>query len=325
LKAIHCTKYGGPDVLVVKDIPIPRPQDHEILVKIFASSATKADSMMRQGTPRWARVFLGLTKPKYSITGTGYAGVVTEIGKNITQFNVGDKVFGESGMKMSTNAEYVTVASSSLIVRKPDSLSDEAAASLCDGPISSLNFLKHVAELKSGQRVLINGASGSLGTAAVQIARALGAHVTGVCSIGNVELVKSLGAHEVIDYTKSKFTNTGNTWDVIYDTVGNSSFSECKRVLTESGAFVSPVLSLSLVVQMMLHGKSKNKKARFSATGLKPVPELHAMMNELLALIAENQVSVVIDKRYPLEDAAQAHAYIDGGHKKGSIVLIPGA
>lgn len=324
MKAVHCTKYGGPEVLVVKEISIPKPQDNDILVKVHVSSATKADTMMRQGTPFYARLFLGVTKPKNPIIGTGYAGVVTEVGKNVTHFEVGDKVFGESGMKMSTNAEYVTVANESLVLLKPDTLSNEAAASLCDGPITSLNFLKVIAELKQGQRVLINGASGSLGTAAVQIARELGAHVTGVCSTSNVDLVKSLGADDVIDYITADFTKSGQAWDVIYDTVGKSSFSECKPVLTERGVYVSPVLKLSLALQMMLFGKSKGKKARFSATGLKAVPELRGLMTELLKMIAENKVTVVIDKRFPLEEATQAHAYIDGGHKKGSVVLISG-
>jgi NADPH:quinone reductase-like Zn-dependent oxidoreductase len=178
-----------------------------------------------------------------------------------------------------------------------------------------------MANIQSGQRVLINGASGSVGTSAVQLAKFLGAEVTGVCSTTNVELVKSLGADKVIDYTKEDFTKNGQTYDIIFDTVGKSSLSLCKGSLTQNGVYLSPVLGLPLLLQMLWTSKIGGKKAKFSATGLRPIAELRMLLNELKELIEAGKIKSVIDRRYPLEQIAEAHRYVETGHKKGNVVI----
>ncbi|MEQ6118749.1 NAD(P)-dependent alcohol dehydrogenase [Reichenbachiella sp. MALMAid0571] len=322
MKAIVTTKYGGPDVLQLQQVDKPTPKDNEVLVKIHASSVTTADSMMRTGKPYFGRLFTGITKPKHATPGTGFAGQIETVGKDVTLFKVGDSVFGESIFGTGTNTEYVCVAENGIIAAKPDNITCEEATPICDGAVTSMNFLKNLGNIQPGQKVLINGASGSLGTAAVQLARHFEAEVTGVCSTANIELVKSLGADKVIDYTKEDFTATGETYDIIYDTVGKLSFSKCKDSLTENGAYISPVIKLPLLIQMLWTSLTgSKKKAKFSATGLLPVAEIQAFLQELRVLFEENKIKSVIDKCYPLEQVAEAHRYIDQGHKKGNIVI----
>lgn len=321
MKAIVCTKYGGPEVLEMQQVHIPAPQANEILVKVHAASVTAADTMMRKGTPLYGRLFMGLTKPKYPVTGTGFAGEVVAVGAAVTQFTVGEMLFGESVFGGGTNAEYVCLAEDSIVTRLPAGVSPSTAASVCDGPLTSLNMLREIAELRPGQKVLIIGASGSLGTAAVQLAKHLGAHVTGVCSTVNLGLVKSLGADQVIDYTKTDYTLTGLQYDVVYDSVGKSSFRKAKRILNTGGVYVSPVLSLGLLLQMISTKFVGSRSARFDATGMKPAIDLKKMLKELSKLLAEGKLISIIDRHYSLEQVAAAHAYVDQGHKKGNVVI----
>ena len=260
MKAIVATGYGSPEVFQLQNVNKPEPKDNEVLVEIHAASATTADGMLRTGTPYFARLFTGIRKPKQPIPGTGFAGVITALGKNVTSFNIGDKVFGETTFGFSTNAEYVSVPENGVILPLPEHLSFYEAASMCDGHLTSYNFLTSVSQVKPGQKVLINGAAGALGTAAIQIAKHLGAEVTGVCSTRNVGLVKSLGADHVIDYSKQDFTKTGKTYDVIYDTIGKSSFPKAKAALTETGEYISPVLQLPLLLQILKTSTSKGKR-----------------------------------------------------------------
>ena len=328
MKAIVCTKYGSPNVLQLRDVEKPTPKDNEVLIKINASSVTAADTMMRKGSPVIGRLFIGLMKPKNPIPGTGFAGEIESVGNDVVQFKEGDQIFGESILVAGTNAEYVCVTENGILAKKPDNMTFEQAAPVCDGALTSMNFLKDLAKIQHGQRVLIIGASGSLGTSAVQLAKCFGADVTGVCSTTNVELVKSLGADKVIDYTKQDFTSTGQTYDIIYDTVGKSSFSHCKGSLTEKGVYVSPVLGLALLLQIIwnsiigsLPGRKPGKKAMFSATGLLPVAKLRTFLLELQKLIEGGQLKSIIDRQYPLEKIAEAHAYVDKGHKRGNVVI----
>ena len=321
MKAIICTKYGSPDVLQLEEVEKPIPKDNEVLIKVHASSVTKADTMMRRGTPFYGRIFIGLTKPKNPITGTGFAGIIENTGKAVKHFKKGDAVFGETGVGFSTNAEYVCVSEKALITAKPENISFEEAAPVCDGILTSWCFLKDIGKIQSGQSILVNGASGSLGTAAVQIAKYSGAEVTGVCSSANAELVKSLGADKVIDYTKEDFTKADQKYDIIFDSVGKSSFSQCKNALKENGVYLSPVLKFSLLLQMMRTSKLGKKKAKFSATGLRPVPELCAFLEELKEIIVSGKIKIVIDRKYKLEQTADAHRYIDAGHKRGNVVI----
>jgi NADPH:quinone reductase-like Zn-dependent oxidoreductase len=322
MKAIVATGYGAPDVLKLQEVAKPQPKVNEVLVKVHASSATTADGMMRTGKPYFGRLITGFTKPKHAIPGTGFAGIVETVGKNVTSFKTGDRVFGETTLGFSTNAEFVAVPENGVILPMPENMSYAEGATYGDGHVTSLNFLKEIAQIKPGQKVLINGASGSLGTAAVQLAKFFGAEVIGVTSTRNVGLVKSLGADHVIDYTKKDFTKVNETYDVIFDTVGKSSFSKSKKILSESGLYVSPVLKFSLLLQMTRTSVFGKKKAKFAATGLRSDAELKSMINELVEIFKEGRLKTVIDRQYPLEKVAEAHRYISAGHKKGNVVIV---
>src|SRR6056297_258116 len=263
MKVMITTSYGSPEVFKFKDMAKPVAGPNELLIKIHASAVTKADTMMRTGKPFIGRLFTGLSKPKLPVWGTGFSGVVEAVGNKVTQFKVGSKVFGENIETMGTYAEYVTVPEDGIVAHLPDNISFDEAAGMCDGGLTSLNFLINLGNIKAGQRVLINGASGSLGTAAVQIAKHFGAEVTGVCSTRNISLVKELGANHVIDYTKHDFTSNTNSYDLIYDTVGVRSFRDCCNALTEKGVYASPVLGIQLLSNMMVSSVFGKKKAKF--------------------------------------------------------------
>ncbi|WP_186754209.1 NAD(P)-dependent alcohol dehydrogenase [Echinicola salinicaeni] len=323
MRAIITTGYGSPEIFKIGKVAKLTAKPNELLIKIHASSVTKADTMMRTGKPYIGRLMIGLTKPKKPIWGTGFAGIVESVGSEVTQFKVGDKVFGENIASMGTYAEFVTVPEDGIVAHIPKNLGYEEAACLCDGGITSLNFLCVLGNIKSGQKVLINGASGSLGTAAVQIAKYFGAEVTGVCSSKNIDLVKELGADHVIDYSKEDFTTNANTYDIIYDTVGKRSFAECRNALTEHGVYASPVLGMPLLSDMMFTAVFGKKKAKFSATGALPQKKIKRLLKFLIEIIESGKLRLVIDRTYPLEQLADAHQYIDKGHKKGNVVLMP--
>ena len=321
MKTIITTKYGSPDVLKLTEAAKPVPKADEILIKIEASSVTAADSMMRKGEPYFGRLFIGLTKPKNPVPGTGFAGIVEDKGKEVKNFKIGEAVFGEIVLGPGTNCEYVCVPQHGVVLSKPSNISFEEAAPVCDGALTSMSFLKDIGNIKPGQKILINGASGSLGSAAVQLAKEFGAEVTGVCSTSNIDLVKDFGADHVIDYTKIDFTKESARYDIIYDTVGTLSFSNCKKALTSEGLFMSPVLGMNLLFHMIRTGISGSKKAKFSATGLRPVAELNILFKALKELLQKGALKTYIDKSYPLEEVSNAHQYVDSGHKKGNVVL----
>ncbi len=321
MKALTSTGYGSADVLHIEEYEKPTPKENEVLVKIHATPVTAADTMMRKGTPFYARFFLGFSKPKQPIPGTGFAGVVEAVGTQVELFKVGDPVFGETAFGFSAHAEYVCVPEDGVIQIKPSNMTFEEAAPVCDGPMTSLNFLRDMAKVQPGQKVLINGASGSLGMAAVQLAKHFGAEVYGVCSTSNLALVKSFGADHVIDYTSTDFTKNKNSYDIIYDTIGSSSFPKCKRALTKNGLYLSPVLNMPLLFQMIWTSMFGAKKALFAATGMRPVGELRMLLSELIQLIERGAIKSFIDKRYSLDQYAEAHNYVDTGHKKGNVVI----
>jgi len=323
MNAMITTGYGSPEVFQFSKVAKPIAKANEILVRIQASSVTTADTMMRTGKPYIGRLFTGLLKPKLEIWGTGFAGVVESVGTEVKTFKPGDKVFGESLESFGTYAEYIALPENGMVDFMPESLSFEEAAVMCDGGITSLNFLVNVGNIKTGQRVLINGASGSLGTAAVQIAKYFGAHVTGVCSAKNIPLVKQLGADEVIDYTKQDFASNTNSYDFIYDTVGARSFSECQTALKANGIYASPVLGGPLLFDMLLTSISGNKKAKFSATGALPKAEHKRLLELLLSIVEAEKFKGVIDRTYALDQLGDAHQYIGKGHKIGNVVLRP--
>ena len=323
MKAIITTAYGSPEIFKVDNVAKPTAKPNEILVRIHASSVTKADTMMRTGKPYIGRLMLGLTRPKNPIWGTGFAGVVEAVGAEVTQFTAGDKVFGENIETFGAYAEYITVPADGIVAHLPDNLSYEEAAGMGDGGVTSMNFLLNLGNIQPGQKVLINGASGALGTAAVQIAKHFGAEVTGVCSTKNVSLVNELGADYVIDYTQHDFTENENSYDLIYDTVGVRSFADCCKALKENGVYASPVLGMPLLGQMMLSSFIGTKRAKFSATGALPQKETKRLFQLLIDIIETGNLKGIVDRSYTLEEIIEAHQYVDKGHKTGNVVLKP--
>jgi len=318
MKTAIYTSYGKPDVIQIIESEKPIPKANEVLVKIKASAVTRADTLMRGGIPTFGRLFLGVFKPKNTGLGTGFSGIVEAIGTEVTQFKINDEIFGEVLFANSANAEYVCVKADSVIAKKPNNISHKEAAPICDGFLTSYSFLKDIGKLKKGEHILINGASGSLGTAAVQLSKTLGAKVTGVCSTSNIDLVKSLGADFVIDYKKNDFTKTDDYYDFVFDTVGKSSYKKCKKVLTFNGVFMSPVLSGSI----LWHSIVSSNKVKFSATGMRKQKDLKRLLNQVVNFFKQEEIHTVIDRIYKLEHIAEAHNYVESGRKTGNIIII---
>lgn len=323
MNAIVAGGYGTPDVLTFKKVDSPTPKANELLIRIEATPATRADVQMLTGKPLVARFMIGLRKPKNPIPGTGFAGTVEAVGEAVTDFAPGDRVFGGTTLGFSANAEYLAVPADGVVLPLPETMSFAEAACYCDGPMTSYNFLKRIADLAPGQKVLINGASGSLGTAAVQIAKALGAEVTGVCSSRNTALVRSLGADYVIDYTKASVASTEDRFDFIYDTLGKLSVSDARKILAEEGTYLSPVLDFGLLMRMVFSNPFRKQKLRFDATGLRKEQEQREMLHALIDMTTGGKFNLNIDRQYPLEKAAEAYHYVAGGHKKGNVIIIP--
>jgi NADPH:quinone reductase-like Zn-dependent oxidoreductase len=318
MKAITYTKYGSPDVLKLKEVEKPVPKGNEVLIKIHAGVVTPADCAFRKGDPFIARFFTGLFKPKNPIPGIELSGEIEAVGKDVTLFKKGDAVFGASVATLGTHAEYKCLPEKAILAIKPTNITYDEATSICDGAITALYFLRDTAHIQSGQKVLIHGASGAVGTFAVQLAKYFGAEVTAVCSTPNVAWVKSLGADTVIDYTASDFTKSDQTYHIIFDAVGKSSFSRCKGSLTQKGIYLSTVPTLAIMFQMLWTSMVGTKKAVFVASGL----NLHKKNLIFLAELMEaGKIKAVIDRRYPLEQIAEAHSYVEKGHKKGTVLI----
>jgi NADPH:quinone reductase-like Zn-dependent oxidoreductase len=323
MKAIVQTKYGPPEVLQLQEVEKPAPKDDEVLIKIHATTVTAVDCTFRQGSPFIGRFFSGLMRPKNPIPGTEFAGEIEAAGVDVKRFKEGDQVFGTSTGN-GAHAEYMCLPEEgATLAIKPANMTYEEAA-VIDGALTALPFLRDKGNIQSGQKVLIYGASGSVGTAAVQLARYFGAEVTGVCSTTNLELVKSLGADKVIDYTKEDFTRTGQTFDIVFDTVGKTSFSRCKSSLKQGGIFLEAALTAAILPQMLWTSRIGGKKAMIAFTGLMPASERTENLIFLKELIEAGKIKAVIDRRYPLEQMTEAHRYVEKGHKKGNVVITVG-
>ncbi len=314
MKAIVYTKFGPPEVLQLKEVEKPTPKDNEALIKIYATTVVKEEPDMRQSPG-----FNGLWKPRHPILGQEFAGEVEAIGPNVARFRPGDQVFG-FGM-FGAYAEYKCMAENGALAIKPANMSFEEAASVPSGALTALPFLRDKGNIRDGQTVLINGASGSVGTAAVQIAKYYGAEVTGVCSTTNLEMVKSLGADEVIDYTQEDFTQSGRTFDIIFDTVAKRSFAACKGSLTDEGIYLTTGTALAPILQALRLTKNRGKRAKFMAAGLRRAHEKTKDLVFLTGLIEAGKLKAVIDRCYPLEQIVEAHRYVEKGHKKGNVVI----
>ncbi|MFY0624768.1 MAG: NAD(P)-dependent alcohol dehydrogenase [Reichenbachiella sp.] len=321
MKAIEYTEYGGPEVLQLIETNKPIPKENEVLVKIHATTVTSTECTFRKGDPYFSRLFTGLTKPKINRLGEELAGTIKAIGKNITQFKVGDEVFGTAGPDFGANAEYITIPENGVLSIKPQNLNFEESASCIDGFLTALPFLRDTGQIKKGQKVLIYGASGSIGSSAVQVAKYYEAIVTAVCSESNFEMVNSLGADELIDYKKEDFTKNGLTYDIIFDAVGKISFSKCKKSLTSKGIFLESGIGLGVFKHVIWTSLFSGKKAKIAATGLRPQLERNIDLNLLKTLIEDKTIRPVIDKQYPLDNIVEAHRYVDKGHKKGNVVI----
>jgi NADPH:quinone reductase-like Zn-dependent oxidoreductase len=317
MKAIVCTKYGSPDVLQLREVAKPTPKDKEVLIKVHAAVVGPADCAFRKGDPFIIKLIYGLTKPRLSTQGVEFAGEIEAVGSDVKLLKKGDQVFGMSPDAFGAHAEYMVLPEDKPVIIKPANMTYDEAAGICDGATTSLTFIRDVAKLQRGQKILINGASGSVGIYAVQLARYFGAEVTGVCSTTNVEWVKSLGADKVIDYTKTDFTKSGQTYDVIFDAVGKSSFSRCKGLISQKGIYLTTVPTLAIVRDMLWTSMS-GEKAKFVAAGLMQNKDNLIFLKEL---IEAGKIKSVIDRRYPLEQIAEAHRYVEQGHKKGNVII----
>ena len=322
MKAIVYTQYGAPEVLQFKEFAKPTPRGDEVLIRIDATTVTATECTFRRGDPFISRLYTGLTRPKNTILGEELAGEIEAVGKDVTQFNAGDQVFGSAGASFGAYAEYICLPQeSAALAIKPASITYQEAAATVDGGLTALPFLKDKGHIRSGHKVLINGASGSVGTAAVQLAKYFGAEVTGVCSTTNIDLVRSLGADQVIDYTQADFTNSGETYDIIFDTVGKTSFSRCKRSLKQRGIYLQAAATLTIFPHMVWTSMIGSKKAMMAATGLRPVSERRKDLIFLTELIEVGALKPVVDRVYPLEQIADAHRYVDTVRKKGNVVI----
>jgi NADPH:quinone reductase-like Zn-dependent oxidoreductase len=318
MKAIVYKKYGSPNVLEPSEVEKPTPEPNEVLIRVFATTVTSADCMMRRGDTFLSRILLGLFKPmgKFQILGTEFSGKIDAVGNKVNKFKPGDDVYAFRGFGTGCYAQYKCMNVNGSLAIKPINMSFEEAASVVDGATTALFFLKEKANIQKGQKVLINGAAGSIGTFAVQLAKHFGAEVTGVCSTKNIELVKSLGADKVVDYTKEDFAQSGNTYDIIFDTVGKSSFAHCRKALKPKGVYISTVMTFKLILHSILTKFGNNNKVIFAMSLNKT-----EALNYLRTLIEDGKIKTIIDRQYPIEELREAHAYVEKGHKKGNVVI----
>jgi NADPH:quinone reductase-like Zn-dependent oxidoreductase len=324
MKAVVYTQYGPPEVLQIKDVPKPEPKKNEVLVKIHATTVNRTDTGFRQPEYIIVRLVGGLFKPKKTIQGSEFAGEIEAVGKDVNSFKIGDEVFGLSTYDFGTHAEYVCIKETGSIAIKPENLTYTEAAAICDGAFLAFNYIRKI-NFEKKPHILVNGASGSIGTACVQLAKYYGAHVTAVCNTKNLELIKSIGADELIDYTREDFTKSGKFYDVVLDAVGKSSFFKCKRIMKPGAIYFSTELGylsqnvfLGLFTPLLskLPGGTDRKKVLF------PIPTDRKEDIEFFKeLVEAGKYKPVIDRVYPLEQIIEATKYVETGEKTGNVVI----
>jgi NADPH:quinone reductase-like Zn-dependent oxidoreductase len=320
MKAIVYTKYGPPDVLQLKEVEKPTPKDNEVLMKIHATTVNRTDCATIRAIPFFARFFTGLFKPKKQIPGTEFAGKIEEIGKNVTSFKIGDKVFGFDDQGSGSHAQYMTISEDKAITI-PKNITYEQAAASTEGAHYAYNFINKV-NIKSGHKVLVNGATGAIGSAAVQLLKYFGVNVTAVCNTKNIELVKSLGVDKIIDYTKEDFTKDDQKYNFVFDAVGKSSFFKCKQLLQPGGVYISSDLGYMSqnvflpLITPIIKPIIGNKKTVF------PMPvDVRRSLLLIKELIEKGKFKAVIDRKYPLEQIVEAYRYVEKGQKTGNVVI----
>lgn len=315
MKAAVFHQYGAPQVMKIEVVNKPFPKKNELLIQIKATAVNTGDVRLRKADPFIARFFTGLLKPKKNILGSVYSGIVEKVGSDVKFFKVGDKVFGHTQMDFGTFAEYICQPETGTIALKPENISHEEAASIPFGAVTALYYLRK-AKIKPHQKLLVVGASGAVGSAAVQLAKAMGAEVTGVCSTTNVALVKSIGADHVIDYTKEDFTQLNTTYDMIFDAVNAISLFKSAHRLNKNGKFILSAANLDTLFKALYLKLFKNISSIMGMTYHK-ASDLHY----IVSLIESGKYLPVLDKTYPLDEMVQAHAYVDLGHKKGNVAI----
>ena len=322
MQACIYEEYGSPEVVRVAEVATPRPKPDEVLVRVHATSVTTADWRLRASVfPRvfWlpGRLVFGLFRPRKPILGMDFSGVVEAVGERVRRFRAGERVFGAAGaMERGAHAQYVTVRETGAILPKPDCLTDTQAAAIPFGANTALQFLRDFGKLQAGQRVLILGASGGVGVWAVQLARHIGAEVTGVCSARNTELVRSLGAHHVIDYASGQFAQPGVKYDLIFDAAGLTTFAKCKAVLTDRGVYLPLEGGHTELIEALLTAWSKGKKLKHATS-----QNRREDLEHIVELIQSGVVEPVIDRVYPMEQIVEAHRHVESRHKRGSVVV----
>ncbi len=316
MRAVLYAKYGSPNVLELKKVEKPTPKDNEVLIRVHATSVTAADCLMRRGDTFISRVFLGFIKPRRRILGTEIAGEIEKTGKDVNRFKKGDPVYGFTGFGLGAYAEYNCMPENGSLVLKPTNMNYNEAVAVVDGASTALFFLKDKANIQNGQKVLIIGASGSIGTFAIQIAKYFGAEVTGVCSTSNLDLVKSLGADKVIDYNKDDFTKNSEKYDIIFDTAGKSSFSQSKQCLKKNGKYLLTTGGLIGRFRMLWTALLGGKRL---ITGMS-IEKTESLIF-IKKLIEEGRIKLVTDRCYKLENIAKAHDYVEKGHKRGNVII----
>jgi len=322
MKAVFHTKYGPPDELQLKEVDKPLPKDDEVLIRIHATTVTSSDCNLRNFTftPKMfvlpMRMQFGFKEPKINRLGIDLAGEIELAGVDVKQFKRGDQVFGTPDPAFGAHAEYICIPADGVLTLKPDNTNWGEAAAIPLAGNTALYFIRDLGNIQAGQQVLINGASGGIGTFAVQIAKYYGAEVTGVCSTTNLELVKSLGADKVIDYTFEDFTKSDERYDVIFDVVGKTSFPSCKSLLKEEGIFLTTLPTMSIILQTIWTSMIGNKKVKFGDA----VPKVENLIF-LKELVEAGKIKPIVDRIYPLEQVVEAFRYVEGGHKKGNVVI----
>ena len=319
MRAVVHDRYGPPEVLHLEEVEQPVPRHDEVLIRIRATTVNRSDCALRAGEPFFSRFLTGIRRPRQRILGGEYSGVVEEAGPGVTEFKAGDAVFGMKPWKFGAHAEFMTMQESGPLARMPRGATFEEAAAVCDGAILTLNCLRP-GRVRTGQSVLIYGASGSMGTAGVQLARAFGAHVTAVCTAANFDLVRSLGAEEVIDYTQEDFTKSGRTYDVIFDSVGKRSFATCKASLKPGGVYL-PTDGLRNLALTTWTSRIGDRKVVFK------IPPKFTKQDVIFLkdLMEAGKYRAVIDRRYPLEQVVEATRYVELHQKVGNVVLTVAA
>lgn len=317
MKAVVHTKYGPPDVLLLKEVEEPVPKDNEVLIRVHATTVNRTDCGFLRAEPFIVRFFSGLLRPKATILGSELAGEVAAAGKDVTSLKQGDQVFGLTGPHFGAHAEYVCLPEEAPIARKPANMDYEEAAAVCDGAMLAIAFIRRT-NPQEGQRVLVNGASGSIGSAAVQLAKYYGAEVTAVCNTRNLELVRSLGADAVIDYTREDFTRHGQRYDAVFDAVGKSSFRRCRNLLKKGGIYLSSdlgFLAQNPLLALWTPGIG-GKRVMF------PIPKVSKKdVCFFKELVEAGKYKAVIDRRYPLDRIVEAYRYVETGQKTGNVVI----